>query len=99
MSGSVFCQVSPSPSFCDRQSAPDFPLHAPGKLFCIPEVFGIGPALVQTSKEPEKTVRVPPRTPEFSDNRVTFYLELFPDLLVILFDELPVRSKTPGRIA
>ena len=61
-----------------------------GKLFCIPEVLGIGSALVQTSKEPEKTVRVPPCTPEFPDNRVPFRLELFPDLPVVLFDELPV---------
>ena len=82
------CQVLLFGSFREGHSAPGFPLHAPGKLFCIPEVFGIGSALVQTSKEPEKTVRVTPCTSEFPDNRVPFRLELFPDLLVILFDEL-----------
>lgn len=61
-----------------------------GKFFRMPEVFGIGPPLVQTSKEPKKTVRIPPCTPEFPDDRVPFRPELFPDLLVILFDELPV---------
>ena len=35
-------------AFRDGHSAPGFPLHAPGKLFCIPEVFGIGLSLVET---------------------------------------------------
>ena len=94
----LLCQGLPARSFRDGHLAPGFPLHAPGKLFRIPEVFGIGSALVQTSKEPEKTVRVPPRTPEFPDNRVPFRLELFPDLLVILFDEFPVCNEGRGPV-
>jgi hypothetical protein len=75
----------------DRLSA-GLLLHVPGKTFRIPDVFGIGPALVQPPEILQKAVRVPPRTTEFTGNRVPFRLQFFPERRVILFDKFPARK-------
>ena len=56
--GPVPCQVLLSCSFRDGHVSPGLLLHVPGKLFRIPEVFGIRSALVQSPEKPQKTVRV-----------------------------------------
>ena len=59
------------------------------KLFRMPEVFGIRPALIQSPEEPEKTVRVETCTTEFIDNHVPSGLQFFPEGRVVVFDKFP----------
>ena len=70
--------------------------HIQGKRFRIPEVVGIGPALVETPEVPEKPVHVPPRTPELPDDRVPFRLQFLPDLRVVLCNKIPAHSNGRG---
>jgi hypothetical protein len=73
----LLCQVLLSCSFGDGPLTPGFPLHAPGKLFGIPEVFGIRSALVQSPEKFEKTVRVETPATKFINNRESSGLEFF----------------------
>jgi len=70
-------------SFGDGPLAHGLPLHAPGELFGIPDVFGIRSALIQSPEKFEKTVRVETPATKFINNRVSSGLEFFPEQGVI----------------
>lgn len=57
---------------------PGFLYHVPWKRFHIPEIFGIGLPLVETTEILQETSRVSPRTPEFPDDGVPFHSRDFP---------------------